>query len=386
MNDFSRHVTSILLGISVFWGGGTMGSAAESGKKTITSEQASFKVERVAGGLFHPWGMAFLPDGSILITERVGRLRIFKNGQLSSPLEGVPDAFVDQQGGLLDVALHPQFADNALIYLSYAAHDRTDKDLPGIHVARARLGDSGFNDYQVILLSNTKVWNGSNFGSRLVFDRDGHLYITVGDRGFQDDAQDLGSHGGKVLRLNDDGGIPDSNPFVGRSDAAAEIFSYGHRNPQGMTLHPETGRVWTHEHGPQGGDEVNVIDAGVNYGWPVITHGENYDGHPINDGLREKEGMAQPVHYWAPSIAPSGMAFYQGDAFPEWQGDLFVGALKAKVLVRLEMEGEKVVGEERISLVPGRGRIRDVAVDEKGFVYILIDSPNAGLFRLVPAK
>ncbi|MGI9499934.1 MAG: PQQ-dependent sugar dehydrogenase, partial [Geminicoccaceae bacterium] len=340
----------------------------------VTSEQATFQVELVAEGLEHPWGMAFLPGGDMLVTERAGRLRRVTGGDLApTAISGVPKVFAEGQGGLLDVALDPAFADNDLVYLSYAGID--DDGRSSTRVARGRLVDDALDDVEVIFRSNSASNGQVHWGSRLGFDPAGQLYVTVGERGSPDTAQNLERHGGSVVRINPDGSIPDDNPFVGQSGALPEIYSYGHRNPQGLTVHPETGRVWAQEHGPRGGDEVNLIEAGANYGWPEISWGINYGGTPINDGLREQDGMAQPAHFWDPSIAPSGMTFYDGDAFPEWRGDLFVGALKFQLIARLEMKGDEVVGEER--LIEGElGRIRDVRTGPDGFLYILTDDSN----------
>jgi glucose/arabinose dehydrogenase len=249
-------------------------------------------------------------------------------------------------------------------------------------VLRARLGEGRLEDPEVIFTALPLVSSSKHFGSRLAFGPQGHLFITVGERGQDDRAQDLADLNGSVIRLRPDGSVPEDNPFVGRADARPEIFSYGHRNPQGMAVHPETGDVWTHEHGPRGGDEVNLIRPGVNYGWPVITHGISYAGFPIGEG-EAKPGMAQPLHYWVPSIAPSGMAFYTGDAFPEWRGDLFVGALVQKHLARLELDGERVVAEERL-LERAIGRIRDVETGPDGFLYLLTDEADGELYRLEP--
>ncbi|MEM7044436.1 MAG: PQQ-dependent sugar dehydrogenase [Pseudomonadota bacterium] len=350
---------------------------------TITSEQATFRVELVTDGLEFPWGMAFLPDGDMLITERDGRLRLVSGGGLDpTPIAGVPDVFASGQGGLLDVAIDPAFAENGLVYLSYSGVD--DDGRSSTRVARGRLQDGALQDVEVIFRSNSVSSGGRHFGSRLGFDPDGYLYVTSGDRGNPDSAQNLARHAGTVLRLLPDGSVPDDNPFVGQSGVRPEIYSYGHRNPQGLAVHPETGRVWTQEHGPRGGDEVNLIEAGVNYGWPEISWGINYSGTPINAGLRELDGMAQPAHFWDPSIAPSGMTFYDGDAFPEWQGDLFVGALKFQLIARLEMEGDEIVAEER--LLEGQlGRIRDVRTGPDGLLYILTDDPDGGLYRIAPS-
>ncbi len=348
----------------------------------ITSEQATFQVEKVTDGLEHPWGMAFLPNGDMLITERPGSLRLLAGGALDpNPISGVPKVFAYGQGGLLDVATDPAFADNNFIYLSYAGIDEDGRS--STRVARGRLLDGELADFEVIFRSNSASGSGAHWGSRLAFDPAGDLYITLGDRGNKDQAQNLARHAGSVARIKPDGSVPDDNPFIGQSGVRPEIYSYGHRNPQGMAVHPETGRVWTQEHGPRGGDEVNLIEAGANYGWPAISWGINYSGEPIGAGLREQDGMAQPVHFWDPSIAPSGMTFYSGDAFPEWQGDLFVGALKFQLIARLEMDGDKVVAEERL-LQGELGRIRDVRSGPDGFLYILTDDPNGGLYRITP--
>ena len=347
---------------------------------TVASDQATFRVVEVAGGLEHPWAMAFLPDGDVLITERPGRLRIVREGVLDpTPIEGVPEVYASGQGGLLDVVLDPDFASNRLIYLSYAAEG---EDGAGTRVARARLGDGGLEDLEVIF-EGFMAGGGRHFGSRLGFDPDGYLFITLGERGQDEHAQELGDLAGKVVRLHPDGSVPEGNPFAGRDDAAPEVFSYGHRNPQGLAVHPETGRIWVVEHGPRGGDEVNLVAAGVNYGWPVITHGRAYSGLPMGEGSA-KEGMAQPLHYWVPSISPSGLAFYGGDAFPQWQGDLFTGGLSGEVLARLELDGERVVEEERL-LEGVLGRIRDVRVGPDGYLYLLTDESDGGLHRLEPA-
>jgi glucose/arabinose dehydrogenase len=347
----------------------------------IASEQATFVLVPIVAGLEHPWGMVFLPDGSILITERPGRLRIVRGGGLDpTPLGGVPEVFAQGQGGLLDVTLHPDFEGNGRLYLSYAA---LEAGLAGTRVASATPRSDVLEDVQVIFAASPFAEGSQHFGSRLAFGRDNLLYVTLGERGSAERAQNLSDLAGKVVRLLADGQVPPDNPFVSRTDAAPQIFSYGHRNPQGMAVHPETGEVWLHEHGPKGGDEVNVARPGVNYGWPVISYGADYlTGLPIGEGTH-KEGMAQPIHYWVPSIAPSGMAFYHGEAFPEWQGDLLVGALGGQLLARLELEGELVVGEERL-LAGLIGRIRDVEVGPDGLVYLLTDEVQGGLWRLEP--
>jgi glucose/arabinose dehydrogenase len=361
--------------------GCSQATVARASDEAISSEQATFRVVPVVTGLEHPWGMAFLPGGEILITDRPGRLRLVRDGALEpAPIEGVPEVYASGQGGLLDVALDPGFASNRVIYLSYAASGDGGNST---RVARATLGGGRLEDLAVIFTAEPLVRASKHFGSRLVFDAQGHLFITVGERGQGDRAQDLGQDNGKVIRLNPDGSVPEDNPFVGTAGARPEIFSYGHRNPQGLAIHPQTGVPWLNEHGARGGDEVNVVRPGVNYGWPVITYGIDYSGAPIGEGTH-KEGMAQPIHYWVPSIAPAGMAFYHGAAFPEWRGDLFVGALKAELLVRLELDGERVVAEERL-LEGAIGRIRDVEVGPDELLYLLTDESHGGLYRLEPA-
>jgi glucose/arabinose dehydrogenase len=349
----------------------------------VDTEEGAVRVRILARGLEHPWSMAFLPDGRMLVTERPGRLRIVTpDGQISAPLLGLPAIAAQGQGGLLDVVLHPGFEDNRLVYFSYAASGRTGV---GTEVARGRLDGFALRDVEVIFKAMPKGRGGRHFGSRLVFDGKGHLYITLGERGDRDRAQDLSDHAGSIIRINDDGTVPPDNPFVGRAGARPEIYSWGHRNVQGAALNPRTGELWAHEHGPQGGDELNVVRAGVNYGWPVITYGVNYgSGTPIGEGTHKK-GMAQPLHFWVPSIAPSGMTFYTGDKFPQWRGNLLVGALKFRQIARLELDGESVVHEERM-LTNALGRIRDVRQAPDGFVYVLTDADDGVLARLEPAS
>lgn len=357
--------------------------AQTAGAEAVYDSQAhAFRVVTLARGLDHPWGLAFLPDGRFLVTERPGRLRLVgPEGTLDpQPIDGVPPVAAYGQGGLLDVALHPRFAENRLVYLSYSA--RGDGGI-GTEVARGRLNGHRLENVEVIFRQTPKSGGGRHFGSRLVFDRQGYLYVTLGDRGEMERAQRLDDLAGKIVRLTEDGRVPQDNPFVGRSGARPEIYSLGNRNVQGAALHPRTGELWTHEHGPQGGDEVNVIRAGVNYGWPVITYGVEYGiGTRIGEGTH-KPGMAQPLHYWVPSIAPSGMAFYIGDKFPRWREDVFVGALKDQSLVRLRLQGERVVEEERL-LKGGLGRIRDVRTGPDGYLYVLTDARNGILARLEP--
>ncbi len=340
-----------------------------------------FTTHVVASGLEHPWGMAFLPDGRILVTERPGRLRLIENGRLNpKPIKGLPDITAVGQGGLLDIILHPDYEKNGWLYFSYSAPGAGGI---GTEVARARLDGMKLKDVRVLFRMQPKSGGGRHFGSRLVIDGDNYLYISVGDRGDRPRAQRLDDHAGSIIRLHDDGRVPKDNPFVDRKDAKPEIYSYGHRNPQGLTLHPHTGAVWQHEHGPQGGDELNLIQKGRNYGWPVITYGVNYViGTKIGEGTH-KEGMEQPLYYWDPSIAPSGMDFYTGDKWPQWRGNLFIGALKFELLVRLELDGTKVVRETRL-LEGELGRIRDVRTGPDGYLYLLTDQQNGKLVRLMP--
>jgi glucose/arabinose dehydrogenase len=344
--------------------------AASAADRTIATQRGALRVTEVASGLEIPWGMAFLPGGGMLVTERPGRLRrIDGTGRVSAPVEGVPAVFANGQGGLLDVALDPAFASNGLVYLSFS--EPVDGKARTA-VARARLTGNRLEGLRVIFRQEPAFDTRQHFGSRLVFDREGRLYVTLGDRGSQRAlAQDLSTHIGKVLRINPDGSIPAGNPFAGRAGARPEIWSWGHRNVQGAALHPATGELWTHEHGPRGGDELNVARAGRNYGWPVITYGREYSGPAIGEGTA-KPGMEQPVHYWVPSIGPSGLAFYTADAIPGWRGSVLVGALAAKQLARLELGADgQVRAEERIGIDE---RVRDVRQGPEGAVYLLVDS------------
>ena len=349
--------------------------------RTYESQQHRFRVVTVSADLENPWGLAFLPDGRMLVTERAGRLRIVdKNGAVSAPLGGVPEVAASGQGGLLDVALAPDFAQSRTIYLSYA--EPGDGGTAGTTAVRARLGDDRVENVQVIFRQEPKVHGGAHFGSRFVFGRDGTLFITTGDRQNRPFVQDLAKLQGKVVRIRPDGSVPPDNPFVNRSGARPEIWSYGHRNIQGADLHPVTGQLWTVEHGARGGDELNAPKAGRNYGWPVITYGVDYSGARIGEGQR-KEGMEQPVHYWDPSIAPSGLMFYTGDKFPNWKNNVFVGALGHRLLSRLELDGERVRHEERLLQDESR-RIRDVVQGPDGCIYLLTDEGDGRILRLEP--
>jgi glucose/arabinose dehydrogenase len=349
--------------------------------RVIQSERHGFRVVALVEGLEHPWGLAFLPDGRMLVTERPGRLRLIANGRLEAqPIGGLPTIAAQGQGGLLDVALHPRYAETGWVYLAYAA---TGADGVGTEVLRGRLRDGRLEGVEVIFRLRPKTGGGQHFGSRLVFDRAGHLYVTLGDRGERHSAQRLDDLRGKIVRLHDDGRVPADNPFRDRAGVRPEIYSYGNRNVQGAALHPATGFLWAHEHGPQGGDEVNVIRAGQNYGWPVITFGREYGtGFRIGEGTSRADVVA-PLHVWVPSIAPSGMTFYEGSRFPHWRGNLFVGALVDRSLVRLELDGERVVREERL-MKDAIGRIRDVRSGPDGYLYLLSDASRGVLARLEP--
>ncbi len=334
--------------------------------RAIDTAKGRIKVETVAGGLSHPWGMAFLPDGRMLVTERPGRLRILADGKVSEPLSGVPEVFAQGQGGLLDVALDPDFKSNRLVYLSYA---EPGKGGASTAVARGKLGDKGLEDVEVIFRQEPKVGGGNHFGSRLAFAPDGTLFITLGERFTFTPAQDLSNDLGKIIRINPDGSVPKDNPFVGRKDARPEIWSYGHRNAQGAAINPKTGKLWESEFGPLGGDELNIPEAGKDYGWPIVSWGDNYDGSKIPDPPTHPE-FEDAIRHWTPVISPSGIAFYTGDAIPGWKDNLLVGGLSSQALVRLTLDGDKVVDEERIDM--GR-RIRDVAQAPDGSVYLATD-------------
>ena len=346
-----------------------------------------FNVLTVASGLQHPWGMDFLPGGRILVTERGGRMRVVSpGGNLSAPLAGLPAMDVGGQGGLLDVAVHPDFANNQLIYWSFSEEQGRAN---GTSVARGRFVDGEtprIESAQVIFRQAPTFASSLHFGSRLVWAPDGTLYVTMGDRSNLDgrrQAQRMDSLIGKIARINDDGSIPPDNPYVGRAGVPQQMFSIGHRNVQAAALHPETGELWEVEHGTRGGDELNVVRAGRDYGWPTIAYGIEYSGARIGEGLTQRAGMEQPLYYWDPVIAPSGMAFYTGDLFPDWQGSLFIGGLATEDLVRLTLDGERVVGEERL-LRDVSERIRDVVQGPDGALYLLTDSARGRILRIVP--
>nr|WP_298141020.1 PQQ-dependent sugar dehydrogenase [uncultured Pseudomonas sp.] len=349
------------------------------------SEMGRVTAESLLSGLEHPWSMAFLPRGAgLLVTERPGRLRLVDDRwRLSEPIAGVPEVFAEGQGGLLDVVLSPEFEESRLLYLSYAEAGADGR--AGTAVGRARLSEDlrRLEDFQVIFRQQPKLSTGAHFGSRLVFDRTGHyLYVTLGENHQRLAAQALDKLQGKVVRLLPDGRVPPDNPFVGRPGIRPEIWSYGHRNPQGAALNPWSGKVWIHEHGPRGGDEVNIPEAGKNYGWPRATHGINYSLLPIPEAEGEwVPGTERPLYVWEKSPAISGMAFYRSERFAPWQGNLFIGALAGQALIRLELQGDRVVHEERLLKAVGE-RIRDVRQGPDGYLYLLTDAANGQLLRV----
>jgi len=340
--------------------------------------QTEYEVKLIATGLKFPWGMAFLPDGNLLVTERVGQLRtITPAGHVSKPIKGVPKVFAQKQGGLLDVALDPDFAKNNLIYLSYAEPEGSKA---GTAVARAKLDGNSLKDLKVIFRQQPKTVGANHFGSRLVFAPDGNLFITLGDRGdYQEESQRLNNHIGKLIRIRPDGSVPKDNPFVNDPSAKPEIWSYGHRHIQGAAINPHTGELWIHEHGPRGGDEINIPKPGKNYGWPNASYGVHYSMAPIRDEHRE-QGFEEPIYYWTPSIAPSGMTFYTGNQFPAWRSSVFVGALAGRHVARLATKGNKIMGEEQ--LLQNTVRFRDIQQGPDGALYLLTDEDNGKLLKI----
>ena len=355
-------------------------SAASAQPQSVEAEIGTIAVETIVGGLVHPWGLTFLPDGRMLVTERAGRLRIVgTDGELSEPLAGVPEVFNQGQGGLLDVEIDPDFTSNSLVYLSYAEPGEGGASTA---VARGRLVDHALEGTEVIFRQQPKVEGENHFGSRLAFSPDGKLFVTMGERFKFEPAQDLTSHLGTVARINPDGSVPEDNPFVDQENALPEIWSYGHRNIEGAFIHPETGVLWAHEMGPRGGDELNIPEAGRNYGWPVVSWGRHYDfvqgGSDIPDPSTRPE-FAQSIYHWNPVISPSGMIYYTGDRFPEWQGNVLIGGLSSKALIRLAVDGEQVLSEEQIDMGT---RIREVAQGPDGAIYVLTDEDDGEIRRL----
>lgn len=350
----------------------------------VQSESQRFIVDTVVTGLKIPWGLAFLPGGDLLISEREGKLLRFSNGKLSAPIEGLPEIMAFGQGGLLDLALHPDYNKNGWIYFSYSKPDTESKKRVGnTAIMRARLKGNKLIDQQLIFKATPDNDRGHHFGSKFAFDKKGHLFFGVGDRGQHNEfAQKLDNHNGKIHRINDDGTIPKDNPFVKTPGALPSIYSYGHRNPQGTCIHPVTGEIWESEHGPKGGDELNLVEPGKNYGWPEICYGINYNGTVLTE-FTEKEGMEQPVFYWLPSIAPCGMAFVTGTRYPKWQNNLLVGSLRFQNLERLVIHKHSV--QHREILLEGIGRVRNVVVSPDGLIYVAVENPGK-IVRLMPVK
>lgn len=385
MQHWRRLCAGVLMIAGVFVSIPPMTFAQTAQTQAPRAPASAITVERVATGLEHPWSLAFLPDGRMLVTERPGRLRLVgRDGAISAALAGTPAVAANGQGGLLDIALAPDFSTSRVIFLSFA--EPRGQRSNGTSVARARLvldpGRERLEDVAIVFRQEPEHRGGVHFGSRLAFGRDGTLFVTLGERFEMRFAQDLGRHWGKVVRINPDGSVPSDNPFLGQSGARPELYSYGHRNPQAAAIHPETGLLWVIEHGPRGGDEVNVVRPGRNYGWPVIGYGIDYSGARLHESTH-KAGMEQPIYYWVPSIAPSGMAFYTGSLFPEWRGNLLVGALAGQALHRLVLDGERIVGEE-VLLKDRRNRVRDVRQGPDGALWVLTDEVDGSLLRIIP--
>lgn len=352
----------------------------ESSVKAETPQNINYTTEVVISGLDIPWGMTFLPDGSMLVTEKSGKLIHFKNGE-KTIVDGLPTIKAQGQGGLLDIILHPKYNENGWIYISYASSEGEGSGA-NTAIMRCKLKKNTLIEKQLLYKALPNSKKGQHFGARLEFDNNGYLYFSIGDRGSRDkNPQDVTKDGGKIYRIHDDGLIPDDNPFVNKAGAKKAIYSYGHRNPQGMIKHPKTGEIWTHEHGPRGGDEINIIKKGKNYGWPLISYGINYSGTSFTDHT-SLPGMEQPLFYWVPSIAPSGFVIVSSDKYPAWKGDLLVGSLKFQYLERLILKDNKVIKREK--LLEGIGRVRSVMQAPDGYIYVGIE--NVGLVKIIPKK
>ncbi len=380
--EIRNLVTYIIKGIENVERYGFQEETLES--DTFQTEKITLSLDTINNDIREPWGMAFLPSGDLLVTDKSGGFYRIDKNKRKVAIQGAPAVKYKGQGGLLDVELHPDFAQNKWVYLSYSDF-RVEKGdtLSGTAVSRYVFENDRLTQEKTILKAEPYSGKRHHYGSRLEFDQDGYLFVTVGDRGNRDEnPQSLASHCGKVHRVGDDGSIPSDNPFVNQSGAVASVYSYGHRNPQGMIMEPNTGKIWSHEHGPRGGDEVNVIQKGINYGWPTISYGINYDGTTFTDKL-EAEGMEQPILYWVPSIAPSGMAFVSGSVYPEWEGDLLVGSLRFKYLNRCTVKEGKIVAEE--IMLKNIGRVRNVKTSPDGYIYVAVEKPGF-IFRLEPLK
>ena len=396
MNRFPASLSiPVMLGAAlVLPACGAQAQEAQDEASVHVTHLHAFTVEEVANGLEHPWSMDWLPNGDMLVTERPGRLRVVRNGMvLPDEIEGVPDVRARGQGGLLEVKVHPDFASNSYIYLTLSKPNDAEGTEGTTALVRGRLVGNALTDVEEIFVANAWSGAGQHFGSRIVFDGNGHLFMSVGDRGARPDpntvwqhaSQDRSNHQGTILRLNEDGTVPSDNPFVGQSGILPEIWSYGHRNPQGLALHPETGDLWDTEHAPQGGDEVNLVVRGANYGWPVIGWGLQYGGSVIHESTHE-EGMLQPRYIWVPSIGTSGLMIYSGDQFPLWRGSLFAGGLRGENVGRLMLDGQNIIGEETV--FSGQGRVRDIREGPDGYIYIATEDRRgapSSIYRLEPA-
>ncbi|MGY3794161.1 PQQ-dependent sugar dehydrogenase [Aquimarina sp. 433] len=358
----------------------TLLSCAQEKKNDITidPDPNNYATEIIVPDLEIPWGMVWLPDNSMLITEKKGELIHYKEG-IKKTIGNVPEVYNRNQGGLLDIETHPQYSKNGWLYITYSSKEGSEKG-GNTALIRAKLQNDQLTSIETLYKGAPNTTRGHHFGSRIEFDDDGYVYFSIGDRGNRDEnPQDITRDGGKIYRLQDNGGIPNDNPFVNDQTSKKAIFSFGHRNPQGMAIHPTTGKIWVHEHGPRGGDEINIIEKGLNYGWPVITYGINYSGTSITD-ITSKEGMEQPVYYWVPSIAPSGMDFVTSDIYPDWKNDLLVGSLKFQYLELVELDKNKVIGRKK--LLDGIGRVRNVRQGPDGYIYVAVE--NKGIIKIVP--
>jgi glucose/arabinose dehydrogenase len=355
-------------------------SDPETENKSTTDQTMKVTPELYFDGVSVPWGMAWLPSGEMLVTDRSGKLYKVKDGELEAEVSGLPEIYSRGQGGLLDIVLHPDYASNDWIYITYSSPEGEGEGA-NTAIMRAKLENNALVQSEVLYKATPNSTRGQHYGSRIAFDGDGYLYFSVGDRGNRDvNPQDLSRDAGKIYRLNDDGSVPSDNPFVNESGAIDAVYSYGHRNPQGMSMHPETGRIWANEHGPRGGDELNLIEAGKNYGWPVISYGINYNGTAFTD-ITEKEGMEQPKTYWDPSIAPSGLAFVTSDMYPDWKGKALVGSLKFGYLVLVEFDGNEVIS--RTNVLEDIGRTRNVRQAPDGYIYVAVD--GKGIYKIMPS-
>lgn len=370
----------LVLGLTFFscFSGGDDFTAPTPKENVIESEKLNYRIDTLTTSLQNPWGLTFLPNNDLLVTERDGEIRIIRDGKLLDyKINGLPEVFVKGQGGLFEIQLHPNYKSNGWLYISYAAPGNGGGNTA---IMRAKLGGFNLINKQVIFQATPFLKGGNHFGGRMEFDKEGYLYLSVGERGKRENAQTLSNHSGKIFRLNDDGSIPKDNPFVKTSGAKGEIYTYGNRNPQGMAIHPTTGEIWTHEHGPMGGDEINIVKSGLNYGWPEVTYGKNYNGSTITD-ITSKEGITHPLHYWVPSIAPCGMSFVDSEQYPSWKGNLLVGSLKFQYVARLELDGNKITHEERI--VENLGRVRAITQGPDGYIYVSTEGPGM-VVRLIP--